>query len=50
KVVVEGIETQEEIDILQKIGFQQMQGYFFSHPLTTEDAGLLLANSIETAT
>lgn len=43
-VVVEGIETQEEADILEGIGFQQMQGYFFSHPLSAEEAVSFLAN------
>ena len=44
-VIVEGVETREEVSILQAIGFQKMQGYFFSHPLKSEAASSLLANS-----
>lgn len=32
-VIVEGIETPEDVFMLRKIGFQYMQGYFFSRPL-----------------
>ena len=41
-VIVEGIETREEADILEKIGFQKMQGYFFSHPLSGDAMSSLL--------
>ena len=44
-VIVEGVETREEVAVLQKIGFQHMQGYFFSHPLKAEAASSLLAHS-----
>lgn len=45
KVIVEGLETSKEVAILQALGFQHMQGYFFSHPLKAEAASSLLANS-----
>ena len=47
-VVVEGVETQEEASTLQNIGFQQMQGYFFSQPLRFEAAATLLERSLVT--
>ncbi|MEM9805309.1 MAG: EAL domain-containing protein [Cyanobacteria bacterium P01_D01_bin.56] len=35
-VIVEGIETREDIDMLETIGFRYMQGYFFSRPLKAD--------------
>ncbi|MEM6252811.1 MAG: EAL domain-containing protein [Cyanobacteria bacterium P01_D01_bin.156] len=32
-VIVEGIESREDVDMLKEIGFQYMQGYYFSRPL-----------------
>ena len=37
-VIAEGIETQEDMDKLSKIGCVQGQGYLFGKPLTVEDA------------
>lgn len=36
RVVAEGIETQEQYDLLMKIGCHVIQGYWFSKPLTVE--------------
>lgn len=36
-VVAEGIETQEQIDILRKANCEMVQGYYFSKPLTICD-------------
>lgn len=44
-VIVEGIETAEEAQILEEIGFHYMQGYFFSHPVSVQDASQLLIES-----
>jgi len=33
EVVVEGVETQEQVDFLAKIGCHHIQGYYFSKPL-----------------
>ncbi|MFC7686959.1 EAL domain-containing protein [Ureibacillus sp. GCM10028918] len=33
KVVAEGVETQEQIEILRKLNCDEVQGYFFSKPL-----------------
>jgi EAL domain-containing protein (putative c-di-GMP-specific phosphodiesterase class I) len=37
KIVVEGVETQEMVDILKGFGCDYMQGYFFSKPVPAED-------------
>lgn len=42
-VVAEGIETQEQLDCLDKLGCQYGQGYFFSRPVPAIKAGELLA-------
>ena len=34
EVIAEGVETQQELDCLIKLGCYQYQGYYFSHPLT----------------
>ena len=38
KVLGEGVETLAELEALQELGAQTIQGYFFSHPLPLEDA------------
>lgn len=43
KVIAEGVETQEQADELQKKGCDEVQGYFFSRPLTEENMCKLLA-------
>jgi hypothetical protein len=35
--VVEGVETQEQVDFLKAIGCDRMQGYFFSRPLPYQE-------------
>lgn len=37
KVIAEGVETQEQIDYLKNISCDQIQGYYFSKPLPSED-------------
>jgi EAL domain-containing protein (putative c-di-GMP-specific phosphodiesterase class I) len=37
KVIAEGIETQEELNILQGFQCDEIQGYLFSRPLNLED-------------
>lgn len=48
KVVAEGIETQEQLDFLEKLGCQYGQGYFFSKPLDPSKIHALLQQSSET--
>lgn len=35
--IAEGIETQEEFEFVKKMGCREMQGYYFSHPLSFEE-------------
>ena len=37
KTVAEGVETQEQIDILIDEGCDELQGYYFSKPLSVSD-------------
>ena len=41
-VVAEGVETQEQVDCLRMLDCEEIQGYFFSRPLSSEDATQLL--------
>ncbi|HEY9799081.1 MAG TPA: EAL domain-containing protein [Leptolyngbyaceae cyanobacterium] len=43
--IAEGVETQEQVTILSKLGCKSVQGYFFSHPLPSLEAGALIAAS-----
>ncbi len=47
QVVAEGIETQMQVDILRNLGCELMQGYFFSRPLTAQDAVQLYQIQLE---
>ncbi|WP_107668752.1 EAL domain-containing protein [Cyanothece sp. BG0011] len=38
RVVAEGVETQQQLEILQTLNCQIMQGYYFSKPLCVEEA------------
>lgn len=37
EVIAEGVETESQCDILQQIGCQWLQGYFFAEPLSVAD-------------
>lgn len=37
RVICEGVETEEQIEILKKVGCEEAQGYWFSRPLPLED-------------
>ncbi|MBE6877409.1 MAG: EAL domain-containing protein [Ruminococcus sp.] len=37
KILVEGVETKEQIDLLDTLGVDYLQGYFFSRPVPKED-------------
>ncbi|GBO52832.1 diguanylate cyclase/phosphodiesterase with PAS/PAC sensor [Pseudanabaena sp. lw0831] len=45
-VVAEGIETEEQKQILRSLSCDYAQGYLFSPPLDTESANLLLENTL----
>lgn len=42
EVIAEGVETQEQQDFLHSLGCNQMQGYYFSRPITAHDIQNLL--------
>lgn len=42
RVVAEGVETQEQVELLRNLDCQQMQGYWFGHPLAADEASKLL--------
>ncbi len=42
EVIAEGVETVQQRDLLLAWGCRQMQGYYFAHPLSAEDATALL--------
>lgn len=44
KVVAEGVETQNQLELLEKEGCNEIQGYLLSHPLTAEEFSHLLKN------
>jgi EAL domain-containing protein (putative c-di-GMP-specific phosphodiesterase class I) len=41
-VVAEGVETREQLSVLTEYGCDEMQGYFFSKPLSVEQCTILL--------
>ncbi len=41
-LLAEGVETREQIDLLQKIGCDQVQGYYYAKPMPEEDFFALL--------
>jgi diguanylate cyclase (GGDEF)-like protein len=41
-VIAEGVETREQIDILRRLGCQEMQGYYFSRPVPATDINVIL--------
>jgi len=42
EIVVEGIENQEQLDLLQNMGFALVQGYYLSRPLAAGEIPDLL--------
>ena len=47
RVVAEGVETQEQIELLRSLKCEQMQGFWFSRPLAAEETTKLLPFSYE---
>lgn len=45
RVIAEGVETQSQLELLQSLDCEEMQGYWFSRPLSTEDATQLLSKN-----
>jgi diguanylate cyclase (GGDEF)-like protein len=46
-IVAEGVETQEQVDYLRKLGCKKVQGFFFNRPITVEEVELLLQASVQ---
>jgi diguanylate cyclase (GGDEF)-like protein/PAS domain S-box-containing protein len=44
-VIAEGVETNEQVQILRELGCQQAQGFLFSRPVTSKEAAVLLSES-----
>lgn len=42
KVIAEGVETKEQLDVLRRLGCEEMQGYYFSRPVPAADLSALL--------
>ncbi|AFZ13995.1 diguanylate cyclase/phosphodiesterase [Crinalium epipsammum PCC 9333] len=38
RIIAEGVETNEQLELLRRLDCEQIQGYFFSRPLTVENA------------
>jgi EAL domain-containing protein (putative c-di-GMP-specific phosphodiesterase class I) len=45
RVLAEGVETQEQLDLLENAGCNEFQGYLFSRPVDVETAGKLICLS-----
>ena len=43
KILVEGVETAEQIKLLEKLGVDYLQGYFFSKPIPKDDFVALIS-------
>ena len=48
KVIAEGVETSEQLEILKKLECDFIQGYYFSRPVNSDDFETLLAKGIAT--
>jgi diguanylate cyclase (GGDEF)-like protein len=44
-VVAEGVETAEQLEVLRKLQCEYAQGYYFSEPLSADNAGALLGEN-----
>jgi EAL domain-containing protein (putative c-di-GMP-specific phosphodiesterase class I) len=42
-VIAEGVETQAQVDFLRENGCDEVQGYYFSRPVTPAEIGAMLA-------
>lgn len=45
KTVVEGVETQEQLDFIKELNCQYVQGYYFSKPLLADDVTTYLGSN-----
>lgn len=47
EVIAEGVESQEQVHILRDLGCHVVQGYYFSKPLISDDATLILQHGFK---
>lgn len=47
-VIAEGVETEEQLALLKELGCDEIQGYLFSKPLTTDHFSQLLSKELAT--
>jgi EAL domain-containing protein (putative c-di-GMP-specific phosphodiesterase class I) len=45
-IIAEGVETEEEVQLMRLAGCQQLQGHYFGKPQTATDVGKLLDQEI----
>jgi len=45
--VAEGVETETQYDFLASIGCDELQGYYFSHPLPESEFETLILNQFQ---
>jgi sensor c-di-GMP phosphodiesterase-like protein len=45
KIVVEGVETKDQLDYLEKLGVTYIQGFYFSKPLPADEYLQFLENN-----
>lgn len=48
-IVAEGVETEEQLELLQSLDCQEMQGHLFSRPIAAEDATIFLQKHCQRA-
>lgn len=41
-ITAEGVETQQQLDLMVQMGVEHLQGYFFSAPVTPEETGRMI--------
>ena len=46
-VIAEGVETEEQMELLKKLGCDIIQGYYFSKPLPPEEFGILIEKELK---
>ena len=48
EVIAEGVETEDQLDLLKGLNCQYAQGYLFSEPLDTTDAEMFIQHAART--
>ena len=48
-VTAQGVETEEQLALLGELGCDIVQGYYFTRPVTSEEAAVLLEKDLSTA-